>query len=157
MSKFSVMMRLARTLGPTLAIAVARYGPQIRQIIKENPEAFDRITKQFSKVARARSEQNSPGGFARRCEVLREQVTYLYASANSAEVARQASAWRKEIEAIERAVPLLDAMGRRQRLVEKRKLEQRIDELSAKILEASLVDDIEDAEFTDSPEDFPNA
>lgn len=157
MSKVSLILKLARTLGPTVALAAARYGPQIRQLVKDNPEVIDQITKRFSKAAKARADQNNPGGLARRCEVLREQATYLYASANNADTAHKAAAWRKEIEAIERSIPLLDAMGRRQRLTEKRKIEQRLDALSSDILAASLVDDIEDAEFTDSPEDDPNA
>ena len=157
MSKVSLILKLATKVGPTLALVVARYGPQIRQLVKDNPEVIDTITKRFSNAAKARSEQNSPGGLARRCGVLKEQTTYLYASANSAEVARQASTWRKEIEAIERSIPLLDAMGRKQRLMEKRRIQQRLDALSSNILAASLVDDIEDAEYTDSPEDDPKA
>lgn len=154
MSKFSMMMKLARRVGPTVAIVVARYGPQIRQLMKDNPEVFDRITGQFKKAIQARSSQNkTPEGLAERCALLREQVTYLYASANNAEVAGQASAWRKEIESLERSIPLLNAMGRKQRSAEKRKIEQRIDKLSSKILAASLVDDIEDAEFSENGEE----
>lgn len=158
MSKFSMLMKIARRVGPTVALVVARYGPQIRQLMKENPEVFERITGQFKKTIQARKEQNSkPEGLADRCALLREQVTYLYASANNAEVARQASAWRKEIESIERSIPLLNAMGRKQRSTEKRKIEHRIDKLSSQILAASLVDDIEDAEFSEAQENDTSA
>ena len=158
MSKFSMLMKVARRVGPTVALVVARYGPQIRQLIKENPEVFDRITGQFKKTIQARKDQNSkPEGLADRCALLREQVTYLYASANNAEVASQASAWRKEIESLERSIPLLNAMGRKQRNVERRKMEHRIDKLSAQILAASLVDDIEDAEFSEAQENDTSA
>ena len=44
MSKFSMLLKVARRVGPTVALVVARYGPQIRQLIKDNPEVFDRIT-----------------------------------------------------------------------------------------------------------------
>lgn len=158
MSKFSTLVKIARRVGPAVAIAVARYGPQIRQLMKDNPEVFDRITGQFKKTIQARKDQNKkPEGLADRLTLLREQVTYLYASANNAEVAAQASAWRKEIESLERSVPLLNAMGRKQRNIEKRKLEQRIDKLSSKILAASLVDDIEDAEFSENHENETSA
>lgn len=154
MSKLSMLMKLARRVGPTVALVVARYGPQIRQLMKDNPEAFERITGQFKKSIQARSNQNKkPEGLEDRLALLREQVTYLYASANDAEVARQASSWRKEIEGLERSVPLLNAMGRKQRSIEKRKLELRIDRLSSQILAASLVDDIEDAEFSEGVEE----
>lgn len=153
MSKFSMLVKVARRVGPTVALVVARYGPQIRQLMKDNPEVFDRITGQFKKTIQARKDQDSkPEGLADRCALLREQVTYLYASANNAEVARQASAWRKEIESIERSIPLLNAMGRKQRSTEKRKIGHRIDKLSSQILAASLVDDIEDAEFSEAQE-----
>ncbi|MBR5950524.1 MAG: hypothetical protein IKZ87_03725 [Actinomycetaceae bacterium] len=156
MSKFSMLLKLARRVGPTVALVAARYGPQIRQIIKENPEAFERITGQFKKAITARSNQNKkPQGLDERLALLREQVTYLYASANNAEVAHQASAWRKEIEKLERSVPLLNAMGRKQHAIQKRKMEMRIDRLSSQILAASLVDDIEDAEFSEGGESAP--
>ena len=57
------------------------------------------------------------------------------------------AAWRTELEAIEKAVPVLDAMSRRRRIAERRELVGRIDRLSSQILAASLIDTVEDAEI----------
>ena len=145
MSKFKVIIKLATKVGPALVAVAMRYGPQIRQILKDNPQAFDRIIAQTSKISKLREKKKSTDAFARRCAVLREQVTYLYASANTAEVAQQAQRWRHELENMERSLPLLEVMSRKNRMNEMRKIDRKIDYLSTSILAASLVDDIEDA------------
>jgi hypothetical protein len=112
-------------------------------MVKDNPEAFAGLTRRFSKVTGAKES----GSLQQRVNVLREQATYLYASANTADVAQQAAAWRTELEAIEKAVPVLDAMSRKRRIAERRELVGRIDRLSSQILAASLIDTVEDAEI----------
>lgn len=78
--------------------------------------------------------------------ILREQVVYLYASANTSEVAKQAIAWRNELDSIERSLPVIKAMKRRTQISQRRKFSLRLDELSDQILAATLADEVEDAE-----------
>ncbi|MDO4887909.1 MAG: hypothetical protein Q3979_04275 [Actinomycetaceae bacterium] len=143
MSILKVLLKVARKVGPVAAMAVIRYGPQLRKLVADNPEVVEKITQRFKKVDSAKQH----GTLEQRVQVLRDQVTYLYASANTSEVARQAAEWRKELEALQQAIPLLQAMSSRQKMTERRRITQRIDLLSAQILEASLVDSIEDAEI----------
>ena len=140
-----VILRLAAKAGPVALIVAKELAPQIQRILKDNPNAFSALTGRFQKVIGSKEEGNTPKGLESRTIVLREQVTYLYASANTADVARQAIAWRNELEAIERALPIVKVMRRGQQISERRKISKRLDELSAHILAASLVDDVEDA------------
>ena len=151
-------IKLAIQAGPMVAAIARQLAPQLQRMIRDNPEAFESMSHRFSKVVGTKKE--SPRGFEQRCRVLRDQVTYLYASANTSDVAHQAIAWRKELEAVEHALPVLQAMGRQQRMVEKRHLEKRLDHLSSEILAASLIDEVEDAELAgesgrDNSEDRP--
>ncbi len=143
MSIYRTLLKLARKVGPAALMAAVRYGPELRRMVKDNPEAFAGLTRRFSKVTGAKES----GSLQQRVNVLREQATYLYASANTADVAQQAAAWRTELEAIEKAVPVLDAMSRKRRIAERRELVGRIDRLSSQILAASLIDTVEDAEI----------
>ncbi len=140
-----VILRLAAKAGPVVLIVAKELAPQIQRILRENPNAFSALTGRFQKVIGSKEEGNTPKGLENRSIVLREQVTYLYASANTAEVARQAISWRNELDAIERSLPVIKVMKRSQQITERRKLSKRLDELSSKILAASLIDDVEDA------------
>ncbi|MFT3942708.1 MAG: hypothetical protein QM705_02630 [Ancrocorticia sp.] len=144
-SYLKVILRLAAKAGPIALIVARQLAPQIQRILKDNPDAFSAVTGRFGKIAKSRKEGNSPKGLGSRSLILREQVTYLYASANTGEVARQAIAWRNELEAIERALPVIKAMSRRQQIIERRKLAKKLDDLSGQIFAASLIDEVEDA------------
>ncbi len=144
-SYLKVILRLAAKAGPVALIVARELTPQIQRILKENPNAFASITGRFGKVIGSKKDGSSPKGLESRSLILREQVTYLYASANTGDVARQAIAWRNELEAIERALPVIKAMSRRQQIVERRKLVKKLDDLSSKIFAASLIDEVEDA------------
>ncbi len=146
---FKMLLKLARTAGPAVLVVVTQYGPQLRKLMNENPQLAQGITSRFQRVLGVGGTGSAPRDLSARCQVLREQVTFLYASANTAEVAQQARLWRDELESIERALPVLDAMSRKQRSVQRRHLERRIDVLSQHILATSLVDDIEDAEVAE--------
>lgn len=144
-SYLKVILRLAAKAGPVALIVARELAPQIQRILKENPNAFAAITGRFGKVVGSKKEGTSPKGLESRSLILREQVTYLYASANTGGVARQAIAWRNELEAIERALPVIKAMSRRQQIIERRKLAKKLDDLSSQIFAASLIDEVEDA------------
>lgn len=149
MSRLRLLLRIATTAGPAVYSVVRRYGPQIKQLIQENPELFDTIKNRITAVSSSKKSTRGLTGLENRIAVLREQTTYLYASANNAAVAEQATAWRQELDALESALPVIGAMGSKQRRVQLRNMESTIDDLSAKILALTLEDDIEDAEIVD--------
>lgn len=159
-SYLKVILRLAAKAGPIALIAARELAPQIQRILKDNPDAFSSLTGRFQKVLGSKEKGSSPKGLEARSVVLREQVTYLYASANTADVAQQAISWRNELDAIERSVPVIKVMKRSQQISERRKLSKRLDELSAQIFAASLIDDVEDAvvihDGTSEEHDGPN-
>ena len=149
MSKLRILLRLATTAGPAVYSVVRRYGPQIRQLIQENPELFDTIRGRITSAAQTGKNKRGVAGIQARIGVLREQTTYLYASANNVGVAEQATAGRHELDALESALPVIEAMGAKQRREKLRSIEHTIDDLSAEILALTLEDDIEDAEIVD--------
>lgn len=142
---FFGFLKLAAKAGPVVYALARQFGPQLQRMVKENPEAFGALSEKFGRVVGTKNARSS-SSLMHRTRVLREQVTYLYASANNSSVAKKAVTWRNELESLERAIPVLEAMGRRRRIVEKRQVEKRLDTLSSEILAASLVDSVEDAE-----------
>ncbi|MDP9805535.1 hypothetical protein J2S70_000117 [Trueperella bonasi] len=149
MKRLRLLLRIATTAGPAIYSVVRRYGPQINQLIRENPELFDTIKQRISSLAKTRGANRGVEGLRARIGVLREQTTYLYGTANTVEVAQQATAWRQELDTLESALPVIEAMGSRQRREKIRSVEQTVDQLSAQILALTLEDDIEDAEIVD--------
>lgn len=93
--------------------------------MNENPEVRF-LDPSFQAGDRYPRGKDSEGPHPPHHRVLREQATYLYASANNSEAAKKAIAWRHELESLERAIPVLDAMSRKQRLTEKRHIERRL-------------------------------
>ncbi|MDY5126707.1 hypothetical protein ACRQF6_05770 [Actinotignum sp. GS-2025f] len=155
MGKYRALLRLARRIGPAIVFVITRYGPQLRALIRENPQIVSKLQNRMHQLAGKNPNERESHSLAGRIEILKEHVTYLYASANTPEIAEKAAAWRAELDSIERAIPVLDAMARPQRLTERRKISKRIDVLSQNILSASLSDYIEDAIIDDdaaSPE-----
>lgn len=154
-----VILRLAAKAGPVVLIVAKELAPQINRMLKENPDAFSGITGRFQKVLGSKKEGSTPKGLENRSIVLREQVTYLYASANNAEAARRAISWRNELDALERSLPVIKVMKRSQQISERRRISKRLDELSSQILAASLTDEVEDAVVvhdTTNDETFPH-
>lgn len=147
---FVGLLKLAAKAGPVVYALTRQFAPQIQRMMRDNPEAFASLTGRFSRVIGTQSEKSTKG-LAHRTAVLRDQVTYLYASAHNAEAAKQSIAWRNELEALERAIPVLDAMTRRRKSAEKKQIEKRLDALSSEILSASLIETIEDAEVVTNP------
>ncbi|MDE1566027.1 hypothetical protein ACXITP_02800 [Actinotignum sanguinis] len=149
MGKYRALLRLARRIGPAIVFVITRYGPQLRALIRENPQIVSKIQNRMHQLAGKNPHEREARSLGGRIEILKEHVTYLYASANTPEIAEKAAAWRAELDSIDRAIPVLDAMARTQRLSEQRKLSKRIDALSQSILSASLSDYIEDAIIDD--------
>ncbi|MCF2706192.1 hypothetical protein I6E29_02770 [Arcanobacterium haemolyticum] len=147
MPAFLRFLKLAAKAGPVVFAMVKSLAPQIQRMIRENPEVFNAMSQRFTRVIGSKKDDGNKKNLAHRISVLRDQVTYLYASANNYEAARTTLFWRNELETLERALPVLDAMSRRQRASHERHLSRRLDNLSAAILSASLIDDVEDAEI----------
>ena len=148
--------RLAAKLGPAVLIVARQLAPQIQKILKDNPDAFSDLLKRFKLVQDSKKKEKAPKGLENRVTILREQVVYLYASANTSEVAKQAIVWRNELDAIERALPVIGAMKHSSQVAQRRKFSRRLDELSQQILAASLTDEVEDAIVLDDTEDNEN-
>ena len=148
--------RIAAKLGPAVLIVARQLAPQIQKILKDNPDAFSDLLNRFKLVQDSKKKEKAPKGLENRVTILREQVVYLYASANTSEVAKQAIVWRNELDAIERALPVIGAMKHSSQVAHRRKFSRRLDELSQQILAASLTDEVEDAIVLDDTEDNEN-
>lgn len=150
MAVFKVIFRAAKKLGPTAVLAVIKYGPELRKLIEKNPKIVEVLGKRFEKMSGSAGRAGKKD-IPERIEMLREQVTYLYASANTGEMAKKAATWRSELERLQQALPVIDAMSVRKQAAERRKISQALDRISADILAVSLEEAVEDAEVIDDP------
>ncbi|QOQ38778.1 hypothetical protein [Trueperella pecoris] len=144
-----VLLRIATTAGPAIYSIVRTYGPQIRKVMNDNPELYEAFKGRVSALAGAGKSKRGTAALKSRIGVLREQTTYLYGTANNTSVAERATAWRKELDTIENALPIVDSMNGRNRKEKMKEFEGRIDDLAAKVLALTLKDEIEDAEIVD--------
>ncbi|QJC21821.1 hypothetical protein [Arcanobacterium buesumense] len=151
MGKLKNLIRIAAFAGPTIVKVVTTYAPQIRQLIKENPEYFTTLKQRLGTLAS--SNGRAVNHLSERVKVLREQAAYLYASANNAHTAQQAAQWRDELENIAKALPVLGHLDRVEKKKTRKNIDRHVDELAAKIVQATLEDDIEDAEIITDQED----
>ncbi|MDR6938719.1 hypothetical protein [Arcanobacterium hippocoleae] len=142
-----ILFKIMTVAGPAVFKIVRKYGPQLRELYEKNPEVFQRLTNKMNLISKARKDDANAESLAKRVAILREQVTYLYASANTPEAAQRARKWRTELSGIEKSLPLLEAMAKKAQKVELKVLNERIDKLSAAIISANIEDEIEDAEF----------
>ena len=142
MSLIKILFKAARKAGPAALLAVVRYGPELRKLVKDNPRVVESMTKRFRAVAGAKEGPSDK-------KVLHEQVTYVYASANTSDVARQAAKWREELERIDHAIPIVESMSRREQSAERKKLVRKLDGISASVLAATVEDAVEDAQIVE--------
>lgn len=157
MSLIKILFKAARKAGPAALLAVVRYGPELRKLVKDNPRMVESMTKRFRAVAGAKEGPSDKKGLHRRVEVLHEQVTYVYASANTSDVARQAAKWREELERIDHAIPIVESMSRREQAAERKKLVRKLDEISASVLAATVEDAVEDAQIVEESDEEAGA
>lgn len=148
MAKFTTLIRWAIVSGPVVVRTVQRYGPMIKRLIESNPDAVSNVTGKLKTYQEAKSQKGLPGA-ANRLEILREQVTYLYASANTPAVAEQATAWKSQLAKIEASLPLVEVMSAKEQRRKLKDINARIDSISSDILAAVVEDDIQDAEVLD--------
>lgn len=147
MSRIGTLIKIATVAGPAVLKAVTTYGPEIRKLMNDNPELFEAIKARVGAIAGAGRQSSGTQALAKRVAVLREQAAYLYASANSVDMAEKASRWRTELDQIDKILPLVEQMDRKEKKSRVRKLEKQLDAVAGKIVEATLEDDIEDAEI----------
>ncbi|SPT74378.1 Uncharacterised protein [Arcanobacterium haemolyticum] len=145
MGKIKTLIRIAAVVGPTAIKIIKDYGPQIRQLLKENPEFFDTFKKRLTSLGT--SSGRGTKHLTDRVSVLREQAAYLYGTANNAQTAKQAAAWRDELDSIAKALPVLEHLDRAEKKKTKKTIDMHVNDLAAKIVQATLEDDIEDAEI----------
>lgn len=148
MGRFRLLLRWAIVAGPTVLRMVRTYAPVIKKLIDSNPEAVSKLTRKLKDYQGAKEKKGVAGASAR-LEVLREQVTYLYGSANTPEVAEKAMAWKGQLAKIESSIPLIEVLSAKEQKKKLKEINERIDNLSNEILAAVVEDDIQDAEVID--------
>ncbi|KAE8764671.1 hypothetical protein [Georgenia thermotolerans] len=144
MGKVSSLVKIAVTAGPAVWEAVRRMGPMLTRMREENPEIYNLVSQQVTRMASARQENRGEEGLRRRIGVLRDQVAYLIASADDDAESRRAEDWRRQLDKIEASLPLLGAMSRHAAAKEAKHVDERIDALSAQILSAYVDEQRED-------------
>ena len=143
------LLNVAVVAGPAIWKIVSRYGPVLIDLRNKNPAAFDKVAGSVKGLAG--SVRPGPGNLSSQAEVVRKQINYLVASADDdAELAR-VSGWRKRLEKIEAAVPLLDAMSPKVRKAQQKTLRGQLDALAAEVLDAFIGEQAEDAGITTAP------
>lgn len=153
MGKVGTLIKVAGVAGPTILKVVQSYGPQLRALAAENHDVIATIKRRIVQANRLSRQPITMTTIAERINALKDQVTYLYAAANTPQVAKKARRWRTQIDALENTLPLLGAMSKQAQKRELARVQQRIDKLSAAILAATISDDIADAELEEETED----
>ncbi len=156
MGKFRLLIRLATIAGPSVLRVVRHYGPQLRTMVNENPQLLEQIKGKIKPLAIARSKETKTQEYKESLEVLRQQVTYLFASANDSVMAAKTRNWRNEIDSLEKSLPLYATMSASVRRKELKILQQRIDTLSAAIVDVTISNVIEDAQIVEKATDNSN-
>ena len=151
MGKFSRLARLAIVAGPAVIQMVQQYGPVLKKFASENPDTVDQISGKLKNYRKAKRKTGAEG-VAERIDVLKEQVTYLYGSANTAEVAKAAAQWKAELTKLEVSLPLIEVMSPAEKRRKLKEITAKIDALAAEILAAVVEDDVEDAIVLDEDE-----
>ncbi|MFC7406872.1 hypothetical protein [Georgenia alba] len=151
MGRLGTIVKVAAVAGPTVWKVVQAVGPTLMKLRKENPEVFAAVEKQVQRLGEARRKGRSPEGLRLRIAALRDQVSYLRASADDEAERARAEAWRNQLDRIEASLPLLGAMSEKTSRRERKHVDHRIDELSAEILAAFIDERDEDAERGTTP------
>ncbi|MFH5822706.1 hypothetical protein [Georgenia sp. AZ-5] len=144
MGKVGTLIKVAVAAGPTVWETVRRLAPVLTKLRQENPEVFNAVTEQVTRLARARREGRGPEALRRRIDVLREQVAYLVASADDEGERRRAEGWRRQLDKLEASLPLLGAMSSHAGAREAKHIDERIDALSEEVLSAFIDEQRED-------------
>lgn len=149
MGRIGPLIRIAGVVGPAVLQVVVKYGPQIKEFIKNNPEVLDVLKAKLVAVADAGKGRTGTSALNKRVNVLREQAGQLYAQASDAQSATQAAAWRSELDNIQAVLPVIDTLSRREKSAQRKKFEKQLDAIAAQIVEKTITEEIEDAEVVE--------
>lgn len=141
------VISILTTAGPIVFEMVRKYWPTIKEAIEKNPELLKAAQDQLKRLSLARQSGHSVEGIRERLGILREQVSYLHASAdNSAEV-RQAATFRAQLDRFEASLVTTAAAGSaRARTRELRLISANLDKLTERILMAFVEEKISDSQ-----------
>lgn len=118
----------------------AKYGPLVWAWLSANPDVADRIRQEVQRLRRSTGED--PDAMRASLKAMREQVEYLRDSADDEPERLRAKAWAGSLTKLEHAVALLGPGGSS---ADRKRLRARVDALRAEILDAFLIEQIEDA------------
>lgn len=149
MGKFSRLARWAIITGPAVVQMVQRYGPVLKKFAKDNPDTVDQLSSKLKNYQKAKRKTGIEGA-ATRIAVLKQQVSFLYASANTAAVAQQATEWKAELTKLEVSLPLIDVMSTAEKRRKLKEITAKIDQLASEVLAAVVEDEVEDAIIIDN-------
>lgn len=143
------LLNFAVIAGPAIWKIVSRYGPVLIDLRNQNPAAFDKVAGSVKGLAGTMRPGST--NLASQAEVVRKQINYLVASADDDTELARVSGWRKRLEKIEAAVPLLEAMSPKVRKAQQKTLRGQLDGLAAEVLDAFIGEQAEDSGITTVP------
>ncbi|NCD18226.1 MAG: hypothetical protein EOL91_13170 [Actinobacteria bacterium] len=136
---------LLTTAAPVVIEMVRKYWPLIEQKLRENPELLSSVQVQLRRLAELRKAGNSPESLRERIGILREQVSYLRASADDDGEVRRAATFTKQLDKIEASIRVVDAASPRHRTKDLRVISKSLDALTEKIMEAFIEEKSQDS------------
>lgn len=117
-----------------------KYGPIVLSWLSSNPEIADRIEREVQRLGR--SSGDDPDAMRSSLKAMREQVEYLRDSADDGAERERAKAWSASLTRLGHAVEMLRGGSSK---ADRKRLRSSIDALRAEILDAFLLEQIEDA------------
>ncbi|QUW17862.1 hypothetical protein [Agrococcus sp. Marseille-Q4369] len=115
-------------------------GPMILKYLKNHPEIWQDIVDALKKVIVRRAAD--PGELLKTIAALREQVVYLLDSADDDGEVVQAEAWSRRLDHLERVAKLLVNEASKHEVKE---LREQVFALRKEIIEAFVIEQVEDA------------
>lgn len=124
----------------TIGVSGVKYGPLVWTWLASNPDIAERIQREVQRLGR--SSGQDPEAMRASLKAMREQVEYLRDSADDDAERDRAKAWSASLTRLGHAVEMLRGGSSR---VDRQRLRKHIDTLRAEILDAFLIEQIEDA------------
>ncbi|MGM0385731.1 MAG: hypothetical protein ACQERF_07105 [Actinomycetota bacterium] len=136
---------LLTSAAPVVIEMVRKYWPLIEQKLRENPELLAGVQAQLHKLAELRKSGNSPEALHERIGILREQVSYLRASADDDGEVRRAATFTKQLDKLEASIRVTDAATPRRRAKDLRIISHTLDTLTEKVMTAFIEEKSQDS------------
>lgn len=136
-------MAIPRWLIPalrTLGVNGVKYGPLVYAWLRTNPDVADRIQREVQRLGR--STGDDPEAMRASLRAMREQVEYLRDSADDDAERARTRVWSASLTRLEHTAEMLRGGSSRD---DRKRLRTRIDALRAEIIDAFLLEQIEDA------------